>query len=62
MTNLMQKLYYILARYYKGDIVEAVKVTMDYIKGSYTLAIICDDSLVAVRDPHGFRSLLLGKR
>ena len=53
---------HILARYYKGDIVEAVKVTMDYIKGSYTLAIICDDSLVAVRDPHGFRSLLLGKK
>ncbi|TQQ85073.1 amidophosphoribosyltransferase [Peptacetobacter hominis] len=53
---------HILARYYKGDIVEAVKMTMDHIKGSYTLALICDDSLVAVRDPHGFRSLLLGKK
>ena len=53
---------YIFARYYRGNVVEAVKMTMDYIKGSYTLALICDDALVAVRDPHGFRSLLLGKK
>jgi len=44
---------YILARYYKGDIVESLKLTMDYIKG---------DELVAVRDPNGFRPLIMGKK
>ena len=53
---------YILARYYKGDIVESIKITMDYIKGAYSLVIMGEDELVAVRDPHGFRPLLLGKK
>ncbi|MDR0880783.1 MAG: amidophosphoribosyltransferase [Clostridioides sp.] len=53
---------YILARYYKGDIVESLKLTMDYIKGAYALVILCDDALVAARDPHGFRPLIMGKR
>lgn len=52
---------YILARYYKGDIVESIKLTMDYIKGAYSLVIACEDELVAIRDPHGFRPLILGK-
>ena len=53
---------YILARYYKGDIVESIKITMDYIKGAYSLVIMGEDELVAVRDPHGFRPLVLGKK
>lgn len=53
---------YILARYYTGNIVEAVKLTMDKIKGAYSLVILTDQELIAVRDPHGFRPLLLGKR
>ncbi|MEG2413010.1 MAG: amidophosphoribosyltransferase, partial [Clostridium sp.] len=53
----------ILARYYKGDIVESLKITMDYIKGAYSLVIASSENeLVAVRDPHGFRPLLLGKK
>ncbi len=53
---------YILARYYKGNIVESLKLTMDYIKGAYSLVIMGEEELVAVRDPHGFRPLVLGKR
>ena len=53
---------YILARYYKGDIVESLKLTMDYIIGAYSLVIMGEDSLVGVRDPHGFRPLILGKK
>lgn len=53
---------YILARYYKGNIVESLKLTMDYIKGAYSLVIISDDELIGVRDPFGFRPLILGKK
>lgn len=53
---------YILARYYKGDIVESLKLTMDYIKGAYALVVLSDDELVAVRDPNGFRPLIMGKK
>ena len=34
---------YILARYYKGNIVESLKLTMDYIKGAYSLVILSED-------------------
>ena len=53
---------YILARYYKGNIVESLKLTMDYIKGAYSLVIMSDDELIGVRDPYGFRPLILGKK
>lgn len=53
---------YILARYYKGNIVESLKLTMDYIKGAYSLVIMSDDELIGVRDPFGFRPLILGKK
>ena len=35
---------------------------MDYIKGAYSLVIMRDDELIGVRDPFGFRPLLLGKK
>ena len=53
---------YILARYYKGNIVESLKLTMDYIKGAYSLVIMSDDELIGVRDSYGFRPLILGKK
>ncbi len=34
---------------------------MDEVKGAYSLLVMSEDSLIAVRDPHGFRPLCLGK-
>jgi len=53
---------YLLARYYKGDILETIKHVMGFIKGAYSLVITIDDTLVVVRDPNGFRPLLFGKK
>ena len=61
-TSDTEVILYILARYYKGDIVESLKLTMDYIKGAYSLVIMGENELVGVRDPHGFRPLILGKK
>lgn len=40
-----------------GRICEAVQK----IKGAYSLAFLTEDSLIAARDPHGFRPLALGR-
>lgn len=53
---------YMIAKYYTGDIVEALKLTMDQIKGAYSLVLLTDDEIVAVRDPHALRPILLGQR
>lgn len=40
---------------------EAVKNTMKKIKGAYSLLVMSSQKLIAVRDPQGFRPLVLGK-
>jgi amidophosphoribosyltransferase len=44
----------------KDNIEDAVEETIGKIKGSYSLVILTKDRLFAVRDPHGFRPLVLG--
>jgi len=41
------------------DFVQAIKNMMRYLDGSYSLLILTTDALYAVRDPFGFRPLLL---
>ncbi len=41
--------------------VDAIKETFNTIKGAFSIAMIVDDKLIAVRDPHGIRPLVLGK-
>ncbi len=43
------------------DLVRAVKRTMNRIHGSYSLAIMHDDTVLGVRDPEGNRPLVIGK-
>jgi len=51
----------LIARNYKGDIIEAIKSMMDIIKGSYALTILTDNKLIGVRDGFGIRPMVLGK-
>lgn len=41
---------------------EAVYEAIGRIKGCYSLVILSKDKLIALRDPHGFRPLVLGRR
>jgi amidophosphoribosyltransferase len=45
----------------EADLVRAVKRTMNRIHGSYSLAIIHDDTVMGVRDPQGNRPLCIGE-
>ena len=42
---------------YKSGVIEA----LSQLEGSYSLVLMLDDSLIAARDPYGFRPLCLGK-
>jgi amidophosphoribosyltransferase len=44
-----------------GDLIRAIKRTMDRIHGSYALTIAHDDTVVGVRDPEGNRPLCIGE-
>ncbi|MBP2030242.1 amidophosphoribosyltransferase [Methanohalophilus levihalophilus] len=43
------------------DPIEAIKNVMGRLVGSYSLAIMIDDQLIAVRDPLGFKPLCIGR-
>ena len=44
-----------------GSIEEAIANAMPQLKGAYSLAVMSPRKLIAVRDPHGFRPLCIGK-
>ena len=50
-----------IARYSQNTLEEALAKCMIDVKGAYSLLIITEDSLIAVRDPYGFRPLCLGR-
>lgn len=51
---------FLISRYYKDDIIEAIKKTMGIIQGAYSIVMMFEDKLIAFRDPNGFRPLVLG--
>ncbi len=57
-TEVVLHLY---ARSQAGSIEEAIVESVTQLTGAFSLALITRDQLVAVRDPHGFRPLALGK-
>jgi amidophosphoribosyltransferase len=44
-----------------GDTVEALKRVLPTVKGAYSLAILDEKRVIGVRDPYGFRPLVLGR-
>ena len=46
----------------KPDFFDAFIETMERLEGAFSMVFIHDDSLIAVRDPHGFRPLYIGKK
>ncbi len=53
---------HLVARSFKDDIIEALIQSLQQIKGAFSLIAMTNDSLIAARDPHGFRPLILGKK
>ncbi|MFZ5650411.1 MAG: amidophosphoribosyltransferase [Bacillota bacterium] len=51
----------LIARYGQNTLEEALAKCMIDVKGAYSFLIITENSLIAVRDPYGFRPLSLGR-
>ncbi|TDX51821.1 amidophosphoribosyltransferase [Orenia marismortui] len=54
-------LAHLVARSFKDNIIEAFTHSLQQIKGAFSIVAMTKDSLIAARDPHGFRPLSLGK-
>ena len=52
---------HLLARGPAGPLEEQIPHALAQVKGAYSLLILTRDALYAVRDPHGFRPLTLGR-
>ena len=51
----------LIAKNYRKGLEKALTDTIQFIKGSYALAVLTGDSLVGARDPNGIRPLCLGR-
>ena len=57
-TEVILHLY---ARSRAGTIEDAIVESVQQVRGAFSLVILTKDKMIAVRDPHGFRPLALGK-
>jgi amidophosphoribosyltransferase len=51
----------LIAKNYRKGLQKALTYTIQFIKGSYALAVLTGDAMVGARDPNGIRPLCLGK-
>lgn len=52
---------HLVARSFEDDMVDALIQSLHQLKGAFSMVALTGDSLVACRDPYGFRPLSLGK-
>ena len=52
---------HLAAKFMKQGLEQAMFQTMKQVRGAYSMVVMTEDALVAVRDPHGFRPLCLGR-
>ena len=52
---------HLVARSFEDDIKEALIQSLHQLKGAFSMVAMTEDSLIAIRDPRGFRPLSLGK-
>ena len=53
---------HLVARSHQADVTGRLVDALKQIDGAYSLVCVADDMLIGVRDPHGVRPLILGKR
>ena len=52
---------HLMAREKEGTLEQRIVRALGHVEGAFSLVFLTEDRLVAVRDPHGFRPLVLGR-
>src|SRR5437762_1110120 len=60
-TSDTEVILHLYARSRAASIDEALVESMSYVQGAFSLVMCTKDRMIAVRDPHGFRPLALGR-
>lgn len=60
-TSDSEVILHLMARRPRRDVVESLMEALVEVRGAYSLLLVAESCLVAVRDPHGFRPLLEGR-
>jgi amidophosphoribosyltransferase len=60
-TNDTEVLIHLMARSKETDLEKALMSALKEVNGAYSLLVLTRDKLIAVRDPHGFRPLVIGE-
>jgi amidophosphoribosyltransferase len=60
-TSDTELLLHLIARERAATPVERIQRALQHVRGAYSLLLLTGDAIVAVRDPLGFRPLVLGK-
>lgn len=59
-TSDTEVFLHLLARHPSSDLIECLRTCLEKVEGAYSLVVLSHNSLVAARDPFGFRPLVLG--
>jgi amidophosphoribosyltransferase len=60
-TSDTEVLVHLIARTGEPDLIKALTTALAQVEGAYSLLVMNQNTLVAVRDPHGFRPLVMGR-
>lgn len=52
---------HLIAQSRMATLIERIVDALQHVQGSYSLLLLAEDEMVGVRDPHGFRPLVLGR-
>ncbi len=52
---------HLMAKNPRHDVVDSLMLALREVRGAYSLLLLTDQSLIAARDPHGFRPLVMGE-
>lgn len=56
-----EAIMHLIATSGKKDLKDGIKSALKKVKGAYSLVFLDEKNMIAVRDPHGYRPLVLGK-